>query len=210
MSLPPRLVLQRRLLGPLGLLFGPALAAGLMWVTGSEPSQAPAPEVTAVSAVASAPKPPSEPRPQRAQRPRPSRAPAPPTPSLAATLSGPALPGFDLNLDLGRGAEALLDATQSLVMTEAAVDAPPQPVERPPAEYPARARAKGITGYVVLNLRVGADGRVEDVQVTESSPSGVFEESALSNVRAWRFHPATYEGRPVAVRVVQTLRFELS
>lgn len=207
--LPPALRRRRRLAGPLGALLGLAIAATLMVVTRSE-AQAPAAE--AVSVVDTPPPPrqkPPEPPPQRAARPRPARAPAPPTPTLSAALSGPALPGFALDLDLGAAAAALTETTSALVMTEDAVDSPPRPVERPPAPYPARARSNGVTGYVVLNLRVGMDGRVEDVQVQESSPPGVFEQVAVENVRAWRFQPATYSGRPVAVRVTQTVRFEL-
>ena len=128
---------------------------------------------------------------------------------------GASLAGLDLSLlglgevDLGAGQDAVGDVGD-VVMTEDSVDSPPQAIDRQPAAYPAKARAKGITGYVVLRLRVGSDGAVQDVQVQEATPPGVFEETAVTSVRGWRFEPATYEGRPVTVSVTQTVRFELS
>jgi protein TonB len=154
------------------------------------------------------PKPPPRPSPPPKARPKPSA--APPAPALGASLAGLDLSLLGLGeVDLGAGQDAVGDVGD-VVMTEDSVDSPPQAIERQPAAYPAKARAKGITGYVVLRLRVGADGMVQDVQVQEATPPGVFEETAVTSVRGWRFEPATYEGRPVTVQVTQTVRFELS
>ena len=95
-------------------------------------------------------------------------------------------------------------------MTEDSVDSAPVLTTRTRAPYPSRARSKGIEGYVTISMLVGADGRVSDVRVLEAQPMGVFDEAALGTVKGWQFSPATYEGRPVSIRVTQTVRFELS
>ncbi len=156
----------------------------------------------------------SKPPPARKRKPKPkpkpkSARPAAPLPDLGVSLSG-----IDFGLP-GLG-DALADATtrligdvEDVVMTEDAVDEVPRATQRSAAPYPARARAKGIEGFVVVSMLVDNQGAVKDLQVVEASPVGVFEDSALAALRSWRFDPAMYEGRPVAVRVRQTLRFAL-
>ncbi len=163
----------------------------------------------AVTFDAPPPPPPPPPRPKKTETPKRKVTRAPPAPALTAGLAGLdlGLPGF--SGDLGEATDALLGDVGDVEMTEDAVDAPPRPVTRVPPEYPARARSRAVEGQVVLSLRVGADGTVGDVRVLEAEPRGVFEEVAVAAVRQWRFAPANYEGRPVAVRARQTLRFEL-
>ncbi len=138
-----------------------------------------------------------------------NRNPPPPAPMVGAGLSGLAF-GLDAlqGGGMGNDVSALLGDVHDVVMTEDAVDGAPRPL--PPLaqpEYPERARKKGVTGVVKLSLLVGLDGRVQDARVLESEPAGVFDAPALAAVRQWRFEPATYEGRAVAVRVTQALRF---
>lgn len=161
--------------------------------------------------VTTRPKPPEakKPRPKR-QRPKPKQASVAPLPSLGVAMSGVdfGLPGLDGAL--GDMTNALLGDVKDVVMTEDSVDAVPVLTTRTRAPYPSRARAKGVEGYVTVSMLVGADGHVSDVKVLEAQPAGVFDEAALMTVKAWQFSPATYEGRPVAIRVTQTIRFELS
>lgn len=168
---------------------------------------------TAVSSfqVTTQPKPPAakKPRPKRA-RPKPKRATTAPLPSLGVAISGVSfgLPGLDGAL-AGVGS-ALLGDVKDVVMTEDSVDEAPVLMTRTRAPYPSRARSKGVEGFVTVSMLVGADGRVSDVRVLDAEPAGVFDETALSTVKAWQFTPAHYEGRPVSLRVTQTIRFELS
>ncbi len=77
-------------------------------------------------------------------------------------------------------------------------------------EYPATARRDRIEGFVTLRYRIRADGSVDDVEVIEAQPAGVFDSVALAAVRSWRYEPARRGGRPVDVpSVVSTLRFKL-
>jgi len=64
--------------------------------------------------------------------------------------------------------------------------------------YPSSARRMGEQGQVRLDVHVGADGMVIDVQLRESSGSAALDRSAMEAVRKWRFRPAMVDGQPVA------------
>ena len=151
-----------------------------------------------------APKPKPKPKPKR------TTDVAPPAPMLGAALSGMSfdLPGMSGDL-LGGAQDELLGAQRDVIMTEDSVDDAPRASDRAPCAYPPRARAKHIQGSVTLSLLVRPDGTPHDVVVADADPTGVFDEAAVQCMGRWRFSPATYEGRPVAVRVRQTLRFVL-
>ena len=129
---------------------------------------------------------------------------------------GAGLSGIDmgaLGLDDGqeRGLDdSLLGKTGNAVMTADLVDVPPKPVARGSFKYPPAAKKNGVKGYVVLSVLVEADGSVNQVQVLESSPSGIFDASALQGIRAWHFEPAKYKGETVRVWAKQKIRFDLS
>lgn len=176
--------------------------------------KAKAPEVaTVVETMQLAPKQKTEAtRKKRSTTPRKAkRASAPsPAPLLSASLGG-----LDFGLDGGADV-ALQGATAALVsdlggavMDEDAVDEAPTPTTRTPPSYPARARQQGQEGRVTLSFVVDVDGTAQDVTVVEAEPPGVFDAAAIDAVRGWRFEPGRDEGSPVAVRVRQTLRFEL-
>ncbi len=150
----------------------------------------------------------------RRQRQRSSRT-AAPRPNLAASLTGNAfgIPELEGAAGLDGLATEALDTEQAvrdMVMTESAVDQPPQPTRRTSPVYPPRARGKGVTGRVVLGLLIDDRGQVVRVKVLESSPPGVFEQAATEAVRAWRFQPARYQAQAVKVWARQTLHFQLS
>jgi len=142
------------------------------------------------------------------QRTRPDTA---PLVSLDSSLSGIdfGIPGMDAN-DLGGLQDRLLGDTADVIMTDDSVDSPPRPVYQAPLEYPRGARARGVEGYVLLSVLISAAGEIEKVQVLESSPAGIFDESAMQGVRSWRFEPAQYQGRSVKVWARQRIRFDLS
>lgn len=77
------------------------------------------------------------------------------------------------------------------------------------AYYPRRARMSGVTGKTTIRIRVGADGRAEDVQVLRSTPEGTFETAAKRVGHSLRFRPATRDGRSVPVTVSLNLVWNL-
>lgn len=155
---------------------------------------------------------PPEPPPTRRPEPPKRQARQAPTPLLGldSSLSGLSfgLPAFDASeLDLGKG---LLGEGGDVVMTDDSVDQPPRPLLQTPMQYPARAKAQGVTGYVLLSVLIGPTGQVERVKVLEAQPAGVFDDVAIAGVQGWKFEPATYKGENVRVWARQRVRFDLS
>lgn len=78
-----------------------------------------------------------------------------------------------------------------------------------PPSYPADAIKQGISGKVVLQIDVAADGSASDVQVVASQPQGVFDAASIAAARKWRFTPAYKDGKPVAGKVQVPIWFDL-
>ncbi len=148
---------------------------------------------------------------REAPRKRPAKAPPSPLVGLEGGLAGLdfGLPQFDDN-GLGDVAGSLLGEDREVVMTDDSVDVPPRPLVQTPMQYPTRAKASGITGYVILSLLIGPTGQVEKVKVIEAQPAGVFDEVAAAGVQTWKFEPASYKGENVRVWATQKVRFDLS
>lgn len=87
------------------------------------------------------------------------------------------------------------------------VDELPVPIFAPTPEYPGWAREAGITGRVLLNVLVGADGRVRRVVIDkdENGLGGAAREALLT----WVFRPARANGAAVATWVAVPVVFRL-
>jgi TonB family protein len=75
-------------------------------------------------------------------------------------------------------------------------------------EYPETARRMSKEGTVRLELAIDTEGDVLSAKVIKSAGFG-FDEAALDAVRIAKFIPAMVGDRPVPVRVVIPIRFEL-
>ena len=84
-------------------------------------------------------------------------------------------------------------------------------IDRKNPVYPAKARADKDTvdGPVILAMTVGKDGVPRNVHVTKSLRPD-YDESALTAVRQWRWHPYRKDGRPVAVDTTVTVTYSLA
>jgi len=109
--------------------------------------------------------------------------------------------GTESALFAGNGAEAGESDTPSLY------EDPPVPIVAPEPAYPEWAREAGIEGRVVVEALVARDGRVLKVRVKEGEKS--LSEAAVKAVRAWKFRPARWNGRPVAAWVAVPIVFRL-
>ncbi len=76
----------------------------------------------------------------------------------------------------------------------------------PPA-YPVEAKAKHITGTVVVEVVVDTHGRVESAKAL-SGPEAL-RSTAVAYAKAWRFQPARLDGKPVVARFKLTMPFRL-
>lgn len=78
-----------------------------------------------------------------------------------------------------------------------------------PPSYPKNAFDQNISGKVVLQIEVGADGQTKDVSVVESQPQGVFDAVSIAAARQWRFTPAQQDGKPMAGKVRVPIWFDM-
>jgi protein TonB len=85
---------------------------------------------------------------------------------------------------------------------------PLQPIDAG-AVYPLGARLRGEEGAVRLSVRIGEDGRVEGLEISESSGFAALDRAAERAVRRTLFAPATRNDQPVADVLTITIRFRL-
>ena len=74
-------------------------------------------------------------------------------------------------------------------------------------EYPEAARDQNIQGPVVLEVHIGTDGSVENVDVV-SGPQPLAQASTDA-VKQWKFKPRVVNGRPVEMQTRVTFDFKL-
>ncbi len=86
-------------------------------------------------------------------------------------------------------------------------DQDPEPVTRVAPAYPDLARAKGIDGIVLIQTLVDRNGDVRDMRLVKSIPE--LDDAARTALRQWKFHPALYQGKPVAVWTPIPVKFTL-
>jgi TonB family protein len=140
-----------------------------------------------------------------APSPVPDRVPLPVAPPIGASIAS-AVPG----------ANVAAPVTASTSGAGANVPVPSTPVNVKPAKIlkrvnpvmPSVAAQKKLKGYVVLAYVIDAEGRVRDVEVTESTPERIFDLAARDAVRKWTFEPRTENGVPVESKKTVKLIFE--
>ena len=83
------------------------------------------------------------------------------------------------------------------------------PIVRIDPQWPREALVKGIEGYVVVEVTIGADGSVKDVRVIQSEPRRMFDRNVIRAVLKWKFKPRIINGVPVERKAIQMLEFTL-
>ncbi|SDS98483.1 outer membrane transport energization protein TonB [Halopseudomonas xinjiangensis] len=101
------------------------------------------------------------------------------------------------------------EAAASAEMGEVSIDEDVTPLVDIPPNYPPRASAAGIEGKVVLRFTITAEGKVDNLRVTEAEPPGVFDREARRAASRWRFAPRRENGQPVPREATKTLYFRL-
>lgn len=80
----------------------------------------------------------------------------------------------------------------------------------PMPEYPPIARQEAMEGQVIVKVLVGSDGKVDEVEVLQSSGYKELDEAASSTAKEWEFTKPTKDGEPVRVWVSIPFNFSLS
>jgi protein TonB len=74
--------------------------------------------------------------------------------------------------------------------------------------YPELAEAAGVQGVVILEARIGVDGKVSHARVLRSVP--LLDQAALDAVMQWEYQPTRLNGQPVPIMITVTVRFTLT
>lgn len=77
-----------------------------------------------------------------------------------------------------------------------------------PPSYPPLAKQARIQGVVHLQALIGADGRVQNLQVVSGHP--LLVQAALDAVKTWTYQPTLVNGNPVPVKTDIDVNFTLS
>lgn len=160
------------------------------------PKPAPKPVEKAVPKKAPKPKPKPTPVPEPVQEasvePTPPSPPAPP--KATAPVTGQSTPGAQGPAGLPTGS---LD------------DSDIKPLRMDSPSYPPQAKRRGIQGYVKVLFTVTGEGRIENIQVLESSPPRVFDAAVLQAMSRWRFEPRVSGGRITARQATRAFTFDI-
>jgi protein TonB len=125
----------------------------------------------------------------------------PATPAVAAQqppASAPAAPSPAASVP----AATMTSAVDLTYYSARDLDIQPRALRKIEPDYPEEADREQLSGKVVLQLKLEADGRVSDVDVVNAAPPGSFEDSAVKAFREARFAPAQKNGRPVRALVL--------
>lgn len=139
-------------------------------------------------------------------------------PKVVRELPPPVLPP----VDIGPGETEIGDPTFVGIVSPPAIptgpsgtvlsgsDHDPIPLVRITPDYPPRALAREIEGWVKVQFSITSTGLVRDAFVVEAEPEGWFEDAALRTIARWRYKPRVADGVPVDRVGMQTvIRFDL-
>ncbi len=86
-------------------------------------------------------------------------------------------------------------STPSAASIEQSSLEPLQLIKTSPLPYPAIAKARRISGIVVVQVKIGKDGKVTNPQFISGPP--IFKDSAFEAVMQYQFKPARLNGQPI-------------
>jgi len=73
--------------------------------------------------------------------------------------------------------------------------------------YPTLAKNQHVSGSVMVDALIDANGRVTTMKVV-SGPT-LLQQAAMDALKQWKYHPASLDGKPVAMHLTVTIQFRL-
>jgi TonB family protein len=77
------------------------------------------------------------------------------------------------------------------------VDKPPKLVRSMPPKYPPGAKRERLEGRVIVRCLITSKGKADKMEVVESDPEGIFDESAMKALKYYSFRPGVKGGEMV-------------
>jgi TonB family protein len=128
--------------------------------------------------------------------------PAQATPEVAPSFNADSA---NTSAPLSSLARPVASSTPSAAAIEQSQLEPLQVVRTGPLVYPAIAKARGITGVVVVQVTVGKDGKPFAPKFMSGPP--VFKDAAFQAVMGYQFKPAKLNGQPIEQSTTIKLNF---
>jgi len=117
--------------------------------------------------------------------------------SQIGAINAPDSMSADLDLSIGTG----LSASDGEFL----------PIVKVAPQYPSRASARGIEGYVLLEYTVTKQGTVQGPVVIEAVPPKIFNKAAINSALRYKYKPRVVDGVPQDVKGVRTkITFKLA
>jgi periplasmic protein TonB len=160
-----------------------------------------------------------DPPPEPVKTSKPTPAPRTTPTRIPPIVEPPISDDLDLDTDPTPTPAATFDRSGSETIKEPTL--PPEPVppvriearmdSRSPLQppYPASEERAGTEGQVKVRVRIGADGRVKAVERLAATHDAFYRATERHALRAWRFKPATVDGRPIESMKEVIVRFVL-
>lgn len=130
-----------------------------------------------------------------------------PNAQAAPPPSAPARPAAPV-ANAATGNPATAPAAPAATGGNGGSQAQPTPLSTPAPRYPPEALRMGIGGTVKVRVAVTPDGRVDRLELAETSGNRYLDRAALETVRRWTFRPAMRNGQPVQAEVVVPIQFD--
>jgi len=83
----------------------------------------------------------------------------------------------------------------------------PEVIRKVEPEFPDLPKQLNLSGYVIVHILVGRNGRVVNAVIDEKVNDPMFNEAALAAARGFLFRAGSSNGHPVAAWVTQPFRF---
>jgi TonB family protein len=112
--------------------------------------------------------------------------------------------GLDSGLSTGNGKQP---AAPEVPLPVGGDVKPAQLISHASPIYPALAKNQHVSGNVLVDALIDANGRVTSMKVI-SGPT-LLHQAAMDAVRQWKYQPATLDGKPVAMHLTVTVQFRL-
>ncbi len=108
----------------------------------------------------------------------------------------------------GEGVAVEAHDAKAVIFNEGETDESPVPLRVTAVPFPEAAKAKGLSGNLIVEIIIGRRGQVESVKIIQS-PHSMFSSAARRTVMGWKFKPGKNKGVPVRVRARKLIEFKL-
>ncbi|MDT8391876.1 MAG: TonB family protein [Lentisphaeria bacterium] len=130
------------------------------------------------------------------------------TPADPVPAAPPAPPMTDPQPGGSRPGEESARAGDTPMLT-GDIDQPPVEITGLNPSYPEIARRRKIEGDVRVELLIDEAGRIDRMTILSVSGHPAFRQAVLEMADTWRFTAPRHRGKPVKVRAVKTIQFQL-